>query len=977
MGIFDIHADAPLQIEKEGQQITVRFERLENETGRITWNIPASIAGCASGQKPVYDGIVITVDSKPANYLSTSPVNGKYYNSDPTFSAELHVGDKIDSARVVGAFYHDTTTTSLIVTDVKPKTAYFVSAYAVDNVARYHTQGVHAYSLPTAQQETTTEDKAAYHDILLDRFPAVEIVEETGLQSGQNYTLRVRVNRKQYDISIDGEDGITYEDLVKEINYGFMTLENPYISPTPPSIGSYYLDVTNYKLYSWNGYNNIEQKLVVSPFNPSAPSTGDYWYNTATKDLYMWGGIAGWVQIDYINYPTDPTNLNCDTYWYDGTQIWKWDGNHWCKLCLYTQERNPLLGVDPSCGSYWFNTKTNEFYSWNHSLKKWDDRLVLVSSIDPNNLNTGDFWYDETEKKVKQFVGGTWNILSSTRYSEPNAEGELDNPAANSFWFIPSQQKLFRRNISNTQWIEQLIVSYPSDPRDRASCDLWWNTATSADDLFVWDAVDEAWTLVASFYKSDSDPTDPNNLPDCAVWYNPETDEFKKVIGTECAVIKPIRTDLNPADLPVGSVWFDGLSWNIWDGNQFNGISIATAPFNPADIDVNTFWYRVSNASLKRFDGSQWNIVEYSTTPLVPTVGTKWYNSVDEILLEWNGVQWVPTLPLIYVEMVVPEMYVTDVRSKLSFFTKDKGCKYGIEVVEEGSSLMASLRPSIIYTDPVRGASRLEAGSMINHLGVGTDGSPDERRDLHQIIRQALGYPTVQVELTKEQIDSAIDSALNRLRKYSGYATTRVWFFLDLKPNQQTYIMTDKCVGFNKIVSINSLHRVRSGAFRTSVFQTDIHAYAALQSLYSMGTFDLLSFHLVASYVEQLEEMFAANLMFSWKERSRELKITQIVKNHERILVDAIIERTEQELLTDRNTVTWIRSWGIAECKLMLAQIRGKFQTLPGPNGSTTLNSQELITQGESEKAQLMEDLMDPAMQNLPDHGMRSQFIIG
>jgi len=67
----------------------------------------------------------------------------------------------------------------------------------------------------------------------------------------------------------------------------------------------------------------------------------------------------------------------------------------------------------------------------------------------------------------------------------------------------------------------------------------------------------------------------------------------------------------------------------------------------------------------------------------------------------------------------------------------------------------------------------------------------------------------------------------------------------------------------------------------------------------------------------------------------------------------------------------------VAEAKMILSQKRGKYQTLPGPNGSTTLNSQELITQSENEKAELMAELDDMYMQDPGDIRMRAHFIIG
>ena len=94
-------------------------------------------------------------------------------------------------------------------------------------------------------------------------------------------------------------------------------------------------------------------------------------------------------------------------------------------------------------------------------------------------------------------------------------------------------------------------------------------------------------------------------------------------------------------------------------------------------------------------------------------------------------------------------------------------------------------------------------------------------------------------------------------------------------------------------------------------------------------------------------------------------------------MVDAYIERPEQDLISNRETRDWIKRWAIAESKMMLSQIRGKYQSLPGPGGNTVLNSQELITQAENEKADLLEELNFMGMQDIVDTGMGSHFVIG
>jgi hypothetical protein len=110
-----------------------------------------------------------------------------------------------------------------------------------------------------------------------------------------------------------------------------------------------------------------------------------------------------------------------------------------------------------------------------------------------------------------------------------------------------------------------------------------------------------------------------------------------------------------------------------------------------------------------------------------------------------------------------------------------------------------------------------------------------------------------------------------------------------------------------------------------------------------MGTFDLLSYHIMAEYTKQMEVLFAARLTFTWHEQSRELWIHHRFPFSEPMVsVEATVERTEQDLLTDRYTRPWLRRYALATSRLMLAEIRGKYGTLPGAGGGISLNASDL-----------------------------------
>jgi len=55
----------------------------------------------------------------------------------------------------------------------------------------------------------------------------------------------------------------------------------------------------------------------------------------------------------------------------------------------------------------------------------------------------------------------------------------------------------------------------------------------------------------------------------------------------------------------------------------------------------------------------------------------------------------------------------------------------------------------------------------------------------------------------------------------------------------------------------------------------------------------------------------------------------------------------------------WIRKYALAVCKEMLGQVRGKFQTIPIPGQSVTLNFSELLSQAKEEQTALRDKLRE------------------
>ena len=67
--------------------------------------------------------------------------------------------------------------------------------------------------------------------------------------------------------------------------------------------------------------------------------------------------------------------------------------------------------------------------------------------------------------------------------------------------------------------------------------------------------------------------------------------------------------------------------------------------------------------------------------------------------------------------------------------------------------------------------------------------------------------------------------------------------------------------------------------------------------------------------------------------------------------------RPDITLFKDIYSKPWIRDYTLAVSKVMLGEARGKFNTIAGPQGGTTLNGDALKAEGQAEMERLEADI--------------------
>jgi hypothetical protein len=948
MSTFDLRADAPGMLRTEAMNITLSFARTGPTTGRVSWNIPTPATRVVGAQ--AYAGMVVTLDTTAAN-INKIPTNGKAYTADPTATINLFAGDKIGTSLVVGAFY-DTTTTFFDITGLLPNTPYYVSGFPTDAQYRYFVQGIHAYS-----QDVTNRGTDSTHGsqvVVLNpeqQKMGVQPTDSTGLLTSLSYGFKIRVGLiptpqrpltsvdcilapPTYDITVDGANSQDYQQLVTEINKQLSLATNNTQGASPPRAGDYYWNPATNQLFQWDGYtHNLVPNVIIQANAPSIVTTGSHWYNPTADVLSVWSGSV-WTPVTVVKFATDPTMPLADsTYWYNSTlqRGYTWNGAAWCEVLTYTQATDPSLVAPPPAGSYWFNTTTSVLYRWNETLGMWSTVSVIEYATNPNSLTPNDFWFNTTTNSLYQYAvpSAGWNLQANVSISETAPT----QPANGKFWFNPTTQVL--KQWYSSIWNVVPCITFAVDPTVRTTCGLWWDTSTHTPVLKVWDAINSTWVAAPHVYYQGIDPTIAITIADGTLWYN-TTNNTLNVWENNCFVPVPfLNMTADPIGIVNGTAWLNTTTnvWYIRTGGAWAAITPTNTSEDPNSLTTQTFWFKnTPTVGLTKWNGAGWGTVMYSTQPLAPLAGSTWFNTTDSILMQWNGLGWIVGTPVATAEL--------DCNGNILFTDTTVGGLSFITLTDV--SLFRSLITKFIFHDETPGTDGASNEPSYSELGIGTDGSAEARLQLHTDIRYELGYPTIDVEVSPQQLDYAIDKALGEYRARASNAYRRGFFFMAITAENQNFILASKISGMNKIVDVLGCYRLTS-SFLSSAHGAGVYGQIVLQHMYNMGTFDLLSYHIMAEYTKLMEILFAARLSFTWNEQTRTLHLqNRFPFNERQICIEATTERTEQDLLTDRYTKVWLRRYALAVTRIILAETRGKFSSLPGASGAITLNASEL-----------------------------------
>ena len=236
--------------------------------------------------------------------------------------------------------------------------------------------------------------------------------------------------------------------------------------------------------------------------------------------------------------------------------------------------------------------------------------------------------------------------------------------------------------------------------------------------------------------------------------------------------------------------------------------------------------------------------------------------------------------------------------------------------------------------------------------------------------RTMLGDGMVEVELDPKHYETALERAVDKYKQRSESSVEESYGFLELQEDTNVYTLPEEVTNVRQIFrrTVGGANASEGGSF----FDPFELAYTNVYLLQSGRIGGLATYEMFSGYQEMVGRMFGGYINFYYDTVTRKLEIVRRQRNVETVLLWLYNNKPDGILLQDRYARPWIRDYTLAVSKTMLGEARGKFNTIAGPQGGTTLNGAELKQQGLSEMERL-----DAEIGNFAEGGTPHSFVIG
>ena len=228
-----------------------------------------------------------------------------------------------------------------------------------------------------------------------------------------------------------------------------------------------------------------------------------------------------------------------------------------------------------------------------------------------------------------------------------------------------------------------------------------------------------------------------------------------------------------------------------------------------------------------------------------------------------------------------------------------------------------------------------------------------KRNDLIKEMELRLGGQMVDVELDPEHYELAIDKSIQKYRQRAENAVEESFINMTLQKEVSEYTLP------NEVMEVKDIYRRTTGV--SGGTGNDIEPFqAAYLQTYVLGAHrpgGLQMFDMLHQYRETMGRLFGAELMFTWRPQTKRLILQRMIKAEDSVVLHVFNYRPEENLLEDTYAGPWLKDYAFAHARLILAEARGKFTQIAGPQGGTTMNADQLRQDAQAEIDKLETEL--------------------
>lgn len=247
----------------------------------------------------------------------------------------------------------------------------------------------------------------------------------------------------------------------------------------------------------------------------------------------------------------------------------------------------------------------------------------------------------------------------------------------------------------------------------------------------------------------------------------------------------------------------------------------------------------------------------------------------------------------------------------------------------------------------------------------------DHREKLKDTITQMLGAGAVEVEITDGQLEIAIDNAVANYRAWSSASKEEAFLHMKLYASESSYVLP------TEVEIVRRIYRRGNGVVSGSGATVDPFSLAysntyLLSAVRGSTGGGLLTYELYHQFDETVAKMFGREIMFQWNPVNKKLILERDIRGEEEVLLHVFQNIPEGMLFLQQMSYPWLRDWALSEAMIMLGRNRSKFATLPGPQGTFSMDGDSLKQEG-----QALQEQLKLRLQRYEDGGTPLGFIIG